>query len=125
MAEAATSAPTSMSFIEFESILHTSEKLVQCLATVHSLNDREYMITEKADGKNFSYWYKQGEPVKYARRTGFLEPNEKLSDYQADIAHYDENIKNLHGILRERARIVQSLISTNSLWRIYWFECDR
>ena len=119
MAEAATSAPTtptSMSFIEFESILHTSEKLVQCLAIVHSLNNREYIITEKADGQNFSFWYKQGEPVKYARRTGFLEPNEKLSGYQDDIAHYDENIKNLHGMLRE---IEPELCKASSVLTVY------
>ena len=117
MAEAATAnSPTSMSFIDFGSIPHTSDSVVQSLANVHCLNDREYVITEKADGQNFSYWYKQGEKVIHGRRTGFLKQDEKLSDYQTDIAHYDHNIENLHRILTEKE---PELCSASSVLTVY------
>jgi len=61
------------------------------------LKVKKWAVTEKVHGANFSFVYSNGE-IKYAKRTGFIKPDENFYNYQVILP---ENLPKINNVVEQ------------------------
>ncbi|MCP3922284.1 MAG: RNA ligase, Rnl2 family [Desulfobacterales bacterium] len=92
-----------MIFRKYNSIENVQrQKLVEQMQIEH--NDIEYYVQEKIHGSNFSFYY-DGNIVKCAKRTSFIEDNEDFYGSEVIKLKYEKNIIELFNHLKNKMEV--------------------
>ena len=86
-------------FKKFPSLENTYQIKPIQLAEELGFDREEYIVTEKVHGANFSfhvYRTEDGVQIKCAKRTGFIEDDEKFFNYKPLLEKYKSALINLH-----------------------------
>lgn len=89
----------SIEFKKFPSLENTYQSKPITLAEDLGLHNQQYLVTEKVHGANFSfhvYRSEEGVEVKCAKRSGFIEQDEKFFNYRSVLDKYKEALINIH-----------------------------
>ena len=86
-------------FKKFPSLENTYQVKPIQIAEELGFDKEQYIVTEKIHGANFSfhvYRTEDGVQIKCARRTGFIEDDEKFFNYKPVLEKYKSALINLH-----------------------------
>lgn len=89
----------SVEFKKFPSLENTYQAKPITLAEDLGLHNQQYLVTEKVHGANFSfhvYRSESGVEIKCAKRSGFIEQDEKFFNYRSVLEKYKEVLINIH-----------------------------
>lgn len=87
-----------MEFIKYNSIENTYREAFVNKVEREGLSGGEWQVTTKIDGANFSFWC-DGEQVKIAKRSGFIDAGENFYGCWEIYAQYQQNILDMYSKL--------------------------
>jgi len=82
-----------MKFIKYSSIEYTDKQKILDAIREQWLDKWEFVVEEKVHWSNFSVWY-DGDVVKYAKRTCFLEDSDQYYDIDTFLKLRQEQLEN-------------------------------
>jgi Rnl2 family RNA ligase len=97
-----------LEFKKYTSIENTYDKDLMEKIKLEGLGDQAFVVQEKVHGSNCCF-VTDGQSVRFAKRTGFVEADEKFYDYEELFARYEDRIISLFARMKSTYADLQSL----------------